>query len=150
MVKARYKVDFPRQMAEGELNYSRLMRLLPDIDACDCWRYLLGCSEVIELQVVERARYTTFLKVAQLHKDNQPWQVQLELQVRLYHDAGMAEVVGWNRHRQIKPCYDYPNDSLYHCDEKAQQNVFLGEWLSHCLQNGRTEIDLLAAAGFNA
>jgi uncharacterized protein YqiB (DUF1249 family) len=38
----------------------------------------------------------------------------------------------------VKPRYQYPNASMYQRDEKAQQNRYLGEWLSLCLSHGHS------------
>lgn len=57
--------------------------------------------------------------------------------VRLYHDANVAEVVKCQRYRQFKPRYKYPNLDMHQVDEKAQMNRFLGELLAHCLAHGR-------------
>ena len=46
----------------------------------------------------------------------------------------------------MKVRYEYPNRHMYQSDEKAQFNVFLGEWLSHCLDRGHV-LDPLGLAG---
>lgn len=146
MAKYRYSVDFPKHMAECELNYSRLLKLLPNLDERQQWRYLLGSHEALELSVIERARYTTFLQVVQCQHSQQEWQVPLDLQVRLYHDARSAEVVAWNRHRQIQARYTYPNKQLYQENEKTLQSQFLGEWLSRYLEEGRVDTAVITAS----
>ena len=45
-------------------------------------------------------------------------------------------MISWCQHRQVRVRYEYPNRDMYQHDEKAQQNRFLGEWLSHCLNHG--------------
>jgi len=59
-----------------------------------------------------------------------------ELEVRVYHDARMAEVVSAGASRHLLGRYPYPNQAMYQPDEKSQLNLFLGEWLSHCLACG--------------
>jgi uncharacterized protein YqiB (DUF1249 family) len=61
----------------------------------------------------------------------------------MYHDALLAEVLDWAGHKRLRPRYDYPNKSMYHCDEKLQVNQFLGEWLRSCLSNGLDDSHLL-------
>lgn len=58
-------------------------------------------------------------------------------EVRLYHDASVAEVIAWEGNRRFKARHDYPNPRMYHSDEKAQLNRFLGELLEFCLTQGR-------------
>jgi len=57
--------------------------------------------------------------------------------VRLYHDANVAEVVKCQRYQSFSPRYEYPNVDMHQIDEKAQMNRFLGELLTHCLSHGR-------------
>lgn len=54
------------------------------------------------------------------------------LEVQVYHDARMAEVVSAEHTRRLRSIYPYPNEAMHQPDEKAQLNLFLGEWLSHC------------------
>ena len=65
------------------------------------------------------------------------------LDVRLYHDADVAEVVAWQGHRRFRVRNEYPNPHMYHCDEKAQLNQFLGELLEFCLVQGRVMQDIV-------
>lgn len=136
----RYKVNLADQMACCEANYARLLKLMPTFDDCDHWSYGVqagGQVWKISLRVVERARYTTMLEVTQ---DDSPedWGRSPKLQVRLYHDVRMAEVTAWHEHRRVKAKYDYPNQKMYHRDEKAQFNQFLGDWLTHSLSHGQS------------
>ncbi|MGH1486230.1 MAG: DUF1249 domain-containing protein [Cellvibrionaceae bacterium] len=59
------------------------------------------------------------------------------LDVRLYHDAAVAEVIAWQGHRRFQVRHEYPNRNMYQRDEKAQLNTFLGELLEFCLAQGR-------------
>ncbi|WP_111642988.1 DUF1249 domain-containing protein [Marinimicrobium alkaliphilum] len=145
MIKPRYKVDLPREQAECEANYTRLRKLMPG--SGDSWRLAVGenrAEREIRIHVEERARYTTTIKVAQVAGElpATDWLSLPRLTVRLYHDARMAEVLAWEGHRRIKPRYDYPNTAMYHSDEKFQFNRFLGEWLSLCLNQGRSTVTL--------
>ena len=149
-MRPRYKVDLPRQLAQCEANYLRLTKLLPQLDSSDLREFVLPLYKSasdegvrVMIQVEERARYTTTVLVS--HADMPAIDIpglspqallMPELRVRLYHDAAMAEVICWQRHRGIKPRYDYPNEYMHQRDEKAQLNRFLGEWLSFCLEQG--------------
>lgn len=136
-MKLRYKIDLPRQQAQCTHNYARLLKLLPDLDVSESWQVDLDSGQMV-IEVKERARYTTTLYVSQKESALTPWSQVLVLTVRLYHDANMAEVVAWDHHRQMQPRYTYPNEDMYHEDEKSQFNHFLGDWLSHSLSCGRS------------
>ncbi len=136
--KQRYRVDLRQQQAECEANYARLSKLMPMLEKAlgdgDTVCFGLRLGEV-SLKVLERAPYTTTLEV--MHRqDHCEWSTAPHLKVRMYHDAAMAEVVACEGHRHLKPRLPYPHPKGYHVDEKAQWNVFLGEWLSHCLEQG--------------
>jgi uncharacterized protein YqiB (DUF1249 family) len=55
------------------------------------------------------------------------------VQVRLYHDAKMAEVISAQNIGSLKPSYQYPNTKMYQKNEKEMVNLFLAEWLQFCL-----------------
>ena len=78
--------------------------------------------------------HTTTLCVRQEH--SLPWLPVPQLEVRVYHDARMAEVVSAENARRLHIRYPYPNAAMHQPDEKSQLNLFLGEWLSHCLACG--------------
>ncbi|MGH1372392.1 MAG: DUF1249 domain-containing protein [Cellvibrionaceae bacterium] len=141
----RYTVDLAEQMSHCEANYARLLKLMPAFEESEQWHYDVQAGAKvwqIHFQITERARYTTMLDVVQNNGLND-WGSSPKLQVRLYHDAKMAEVVAWKEHRQIKPKYDYPNKNLYQKDEKAQFNRFLSDWLSYSLAHGRVATPLV-------
>lgn len=134
----RYKVDLAGQMACCEANYVRLLKLMPDYEQTNVWQYQVqsaGKIWQIRLNISERARYTTMLEIFQ-EDGFRHWGGSPTLQVRLYHDVQMAEVIAWRHHRRLKPKYDYPNANMYQKDEKAQFNRFLSDWLIHNQANG--------------
>ena len=127
-------------LSDCEINYHRLIRLLPEIDDQQEWLFGVEAAtdqlRQVSISVVERSKYTTTVAVAQesLLDD---WVPKPTLTVRLYHDAQMAEVLSFRLNRHLSGTYDYPNANMYQPDEKAQQNAFLGEWLEFCLRTGR-------------
>ena len=140
MAKPRYKLDLSGLHAQCEANYARLMVLLPDIDTVDLYEFAIRTgsnkgSARICIKVVERCKYTTMLTIYQTNKSVN-WVPPPKFDVRVYHDATMAEVIGFRAHRRVLAKYDYPNEKMLHQDEKHQLNCFLGEWLSHCMQLG--------------
>ncbi|QKE61963.1 DUF1249 domain-containing protein [Aquipseudomonas campi] len=139
LLRERYRVDLVELQAACEANYARLLRLLPDMRAAQGERrvalsqgdQLLG---VLVLQVLEACPYTTTLQVRQEH--SLQWLPVPKLEVRVYHDARMAEVVRAENARRFRSIYSYPNAAMHQPDEKTQLNLFLGEWLSHCMACG--------------
>ncbi|MFT4917882.1 MAG: hypothetical protein ACI8RU_000495 [Zhongshania aliphaticivorans] len=137
MSSQRYQIDLSGHLADCELNFRRLRQLLPaDAEAGDCLRFGVAAN-MVELLVKERAPYTTMLEL-RLHKPLLLGLPAPSLQVRVYHDAKLAEVMGASGLRPLKPRYAYPNAGMLQRDEKAQQNTYLGEWLSLCLALGHS------------
>ncbi|WP_158527238.1 DUF1249 domain-containing protein [Pelagibaculum spongiae] len=87
------------------------------------------------IKVTQRCRYTTMLELQQPQKQAF-WLPDIVMQLRLYHDARLAEVTGYQNVRNIKTCYEWPNPKMLQPDEKVQQNQLLAEWLELCLQHG--------------
>lgn len=139
-MKPLYQVDLRRHMAECDANYWRLSRLMPDLGTVSrrafglCMRNAVPAEVAIE--VTERSPYTTTLRVR--HLAAFPWVRVPEILVRMYHDARTAEVLACEDERPRQGRYPYPNQRMYQMDEKTQLNVFLGEWLSHCLDHGHS------------
>ncbi|MGX5221052.1 DUF1249 domain-containing protein [Pseudomonas segetis] len=139
VIRDRYRVDLVELQTACEANYARLMRLLPAMReepsarrvAVSQGEKLLG---VLALDVLENCPYTSTIRVRQEH--SLPWLPVPALEVRVYHDARMAEVVGAESSRRFRGVYPYPNADMHQPDEKTQLNLFLGEWLSHCLACG--------------
>ena len=138
-VRERYRVDLIGLQAACEANYARLMRLLPDMrHAPEARRIAVTHGDqmlgVLNLEVILTCPYTSTLRVRQEH--SLPWLPVPHLEVQVYHDARMAEVVSAEHTRRLRSIYPYPNEAMHQPDEKAQLNLFLGEWLSHCLACG--------------
>jgi uncharacterized protein YqiB (DUF1249 family) len=143
LLKERYRVDLVELQAACEANYARLMRLLPAMrEAAGARRVALSQGEqqlgVLALEVLETCPYTSTIQVRQEH--SLPWLPVPQLEVRVYHDARMAEVVSAQSARRFRSIYPYPNEAMHQPDEKTQLNLFLGEWLSHCLACGHEPV----------
>ncbi len=136
--KERYKVDLPLQMAECEVNYARLNKLVTDKSQNE-FRFMVASSDqqwLHQLRIVERSPYTTTLELSRTSVDGSPeWLAMPKLTLRMYHDAKLAEVLAWEGHKRLRPKYEYPNHFMYQSDEKYQLNRFLGEWLNLCLEH---------------
>lgn len=150
MVKTRYKVDLPGQMAECEANYHRMLKLMPQHHTVNDWQFAIsdgGRNHYLQIRIIERSRYTTTVQMAQLEirvPEENLWLQMPKLTVRLYHDARLAEVLAWEGHKRLRPRYEYPNRAMYQSDEKAQLNRFLGEWLALSLLRGHSTDQLTA------
>jgi len=135
----KYIPDIAKHAALCEANFVRLQRLLRDMsDESYHYHWLDHQHNEIDvsIHVVERFKYTTTLQLTKtIHTIPTPMN-NVELTVRLYDDARMAEVVTLSQGSQLAGVYRYPNDQMYQIDEKQQANHYLAEWLSHLLSYG--------------
>lgn len=142
-MKLKYCPDLVSDMAECDANYIRLSRLLGQLAGEDQLEIQVDAGAAagtrLCLAVLERSPYTLLIKI-DLDMSDIFCKSRLPLwpgmQVRVYHDVKTAEVVMLQGREQFKGRYDYPNLQMYHPDEKAQANRFLGELLSLCLSRG--------------
>lgn len=141
--KKQFRLNLTEIHAVCEANYARLMQLFPDYEQNNRREFHLGDARVT-LEVIERCRYTTIMRLHQQQAEG-GWLDSLRVEVRAYHDAHMLEVGTFQSHRRLQPRYSYPNEHMYHQDEKSQQNRFLAEWLEHCLHNGHSSQAIASA-----
>ena len=131
-----YQLDLADLHAHCEANYHRLMRLFPSYEQQTRCNFEAGDAQ-IELEVTARDRYTTDMR---LRYQGAVYQLgsASALDLRLYHDARMAEVVHCSTSRRFEARYRYPNPEMLQRDEKFQQNRFAAELMEFCLNNGRS------------
>lgn len=139
-----YSVDIQGHHALCEMNFFRLLRLMPGREeGVNHWGFAVGHGHSVaedpstinvSISIIDRARYTTTVELEQT--SFLPLLKKPKILVRMYHDAEMAEIVGWDRHRHWRPQYLYPNPHMYQPDEKLALNKFLGEWLEFCRKHG--------------
>ena len=95
------------------------------------------------LEVTARDRYTTDMRM-RYQCATPHFGTNSCFDLRLYHDARMAEVVHCSTSRRFEARYRYPNPDMLQRDEKFQQNRFAAELLEFCLTNGRSVDTVLA------
>ncbi|HDZ57047.1 MAG TPA: DUF1249 domain-containing protein [Pseudomonas xinjiangensis] len=138
--KPRYRVDLSHLQAICEANYLRLRRLMPAMAVQNELRIAVdaddGQHQMLIMRVLERCRYTTTMQL--VHERRHDWLTPPSMEIRLYHDASMAEVVAAYNRRRFKGVYPYPNEQMLQPDEKYQLNSFLGEWLGYCQRYGQS------------
>jgi uncharacterized protein YqiB (DUF1249 family) len=116
-----------------EVNYGRLLRLIPDCDTEDLqYQFEVNSSLLYTIKIIECSRYTSTLEMSQKSQVEYEFLRPVVL-VRLYHDAKMAEVISAQNIGSLQPSYRYPNIKMYQKNEKEMVNLFLAEWLQFCL-----------------
>ncbi|RLA37490.1 MAG: DUF1249 domain-containing protein [Gammaproteobacteria bacterium] len=131
-------------MREYERNYERLQFLVPEL------RQLCGCSVShaeaepdLYLEVLDQAAYTTTMVLTYALEIDGTHQPEPDVQVRVYHDARMAEVLAV---RELGPSGRFGWCPLRQSamSRKWRFNRFLGKWLAYCLQQGHGQFERLA------
>lgn len=137
--RTAYVTDLRTLQAECTANFVRLERLLQKASGGETVEMPLagrsGRFGTLHLEVLERAPYTTVVRVSQ----SGVLDAMIDsprMMVHLYHDVQMAEVTDFQRRRHFEGRYRYPNAQMHQPDEKLQLNRFLGEWLDHGLAHG--------------
>jgi len=132
--KKHYAPDLTGFISLCELNYAKLVRFLPTLEEGDLRCIGLSHNEkivgVVRITVIERCRYTTMLSLEQ--SSEIMFFPPISMQVRLYHDASMAEVMSYQGIEKIRERYHYSDDSRCQKDEKELCNAFLSDWLNYC------------------
>lgn len=86
----------------------------------------------VELRIIENTPYTSLIRIHQTFKRKIAHLSDLIFDVRIYHDALLAEVLSYQGKARIQYKYSYPNESMFVPDEKSQGNMLLHDWLSTC------------------
>ena len=129
--------SFVSLMSLYESNYIRLGWLIPRLDelqgslisnvAGDC---------PLHLAVEERSRYTTTLRLTYIFDDPAGPVADPDLQIRIYHDARLAEVQAcarWHRHSLLESLRSQLARAL---GDRWLRNVMLNKWLDYCVERG--------------
>jgi len=130
--------SFVGLMTLYESNYIRLGGLIQDFHRIE------GAliSEVpgdcpLHLRVEDRSRYTTTFTLTYLFEDPIGTLIaDPDLQVRVYHDARLAEVkqcARWHRHEVIESIRRH---CLHELGDRWLRNMMLNKWLDYCVERG--------------
>lgn len=116
-----------------ERNYVALMDMLSvlDLTTHKSVQFELA-SEQVMVKLVEHTRYTLFVTIQHRLSCLEAVVPDLQFDVRLYLDAQLAEVIGYQGVRYLQYKYPYPNKGMRYPDEKRQTNLMLFDWLCAC------------------
>lgn len=133
--KARYRLNLMQLQTQCGENYARLLRLKRACEKTGAIELDLHQAGHIRLSVTEVAPYTTDMLLEQ--RNAHPLQGETRLNIRLYHDARLAEITAMHPRQRTPARNTYPNAAMHQPDEKHQWNRFLGEWLLHLEHHGQ-------------
>lgn len=124
-----------------EENYLLLRRLLPRLRPGACF-VLGGANSALRVVVEEdTGPYTTHLTLTTPLGGDGQLPPPLRLKVRIYHDARLAEVTGYQDCANIPPRYAARMAEGFQRDERHQVNRLLHEVLQHCRRHGHVAVE---------
>jgi uncharacterized protein YqiB (DUF1249 family) len=129
--------DFISLMTLYESNYLRLRQLVPELKSLQGkYSSLVAGDCPLSLQVLEVAPYTTTFSLTYVFDTVAGQIADPDLQVRVYHDACMAEVLScarWHRHEVLA---SIKSELYINLGERWLRNIMLNKWLDYCLTRG--------------
>lgn len=148
--KRSYQPYVPDFLSLCERNYAQLRHLLPfsaqplnvkkavseqQAQSPDSQLIQINAQEGYRIRLLELCKFTTTIKIEHVSETALAW-LRPQFEVRLYHDARLAEVISCQQMRRFKAVYDYPNLEMMQPDEKRQINLLLRDWLMLCQRQG--------------
>ncbi|WP_258806470.1 DUF1249 domain-containing protein [Pseudidiomarina sp. CB1] len=135
--RQRYQFDLAALQRLAAVNYAALTKLVAQLKQGREQLIKVGTHLHFRVKVLQRAPYTTDIRIQQHALQKRlPGLVETELEVRLYHDAQLAEVMRSQNVSRLQPSYEQPNPAMHHSNEKFQVNRFLQEWLELIRKQG--------------
>jgi uncharacterized protein YqiB (DUF1249 family) len=124
-----------------EENFRLLQHLLPELGQGGD-RFVLAGEEgdELELLILERCRYTTIVSLSKPFAIDGEWLPDLSMQLRVYHDACVVEVVAYQGCQRIPARYQVTTSGRHHKDDKRQINLLLHDLLRYCRRLGYREL----------
>lgn len=135
--KARYRLNLRSLQTQCGENYARLLKLERACEREGELALALAAAGSVRLTITSVSRYTTDMQLTQANAH--PLQGEMRLNIRLYHDARLAEITEMHPRQRTSARNSYPNSAMHQPDEKHQWNRFLGEWLAHLEQHGQPQ-----------
>jgi uncharacterized protein YqiB (DUF1249 family) len=129
--------SFVSLMSLYESNYIRLGWLIEDLSAVE--GRIVSSVEgdcPLHLEVEDRSRYTTTLTLTYMFEGEAAPLADPDLQIRVYHDARLAEVQSsarWHRHAMLESIRSSLARAL---GERWLRNMMLNKWLDYCVERG--------------
>jgi hypothetical protein len=130
-------VSFVSLMTLYESNYIRLRALVGDVRSLAGRRVSRVAGDCdLHLESVEQNPYTTVLRLTYLFDDEAGPTADPDLEVRVYHDARLAEAsrcARWVRHPGLESIRSGLSVAL---GERWLRNMLLNKWLDYCVDRG--------------
>ncbi|NNF66862.1 MAG: DUF1249 domain-containing protein [Gammaproteobacteria bacterium] len=132
-------VSFAGLMTLYESNFIRLKWLLPELPPQDASLVSRVPGDIpLFLTVVAVEKYTTTLTLTYYFKDGAEEIADPDLQLRLYHDAGLAEAMACTDHHRHSILQPFCTSSGSELQRRWTRNMMLNKWLEYCADKGHS------------
>jgi uncharacterized protein YqiB (DUF1249 family) len=124
----------PNPIGLFEENYRLLQALLPEPSEGES-RFRMASARggpLLQIHIQQRCPYTTILELAMPFDAGSLHLPDLHMQLRLYHDARVAEVAAYQGCGRLPAPYQVNRHAPFLVDEKRQINLLLHELLHYC------------------
>jgi uncharacterized protein YqiB (DUF1249 family) len=126
----KYIPDLERRLSCCSKNYQKLAQIIPTHFTGEGTITLsLGQLGYLEIRLESLSEYTWALTLRHTPRKWPTWLTGAQMQVRLYHDAKLAEVVSFSGNDAVSEQNSSLDVNMLYPDEKQQLDDFLGEWL---------------------
>ena len=129
---ARKTAMFRRMPEVYEANYALLLSIVAGLEDMEtdvsCH---LCCHPGIQVSLTRGGPHTSVMMLSHGLAAGGRLIPNIRLEVRIYHDARMAEVIAYQGRGRFRPYYSVPNRHMYQPHEKQLVNLFFHEWLRH-------------------
>jgi uncharacterized protein YqiB (DUF1249 family) len=119
--------------------YRQLQLLIPaEITSHDAFLSRVSGSPLLRMDVLERHRYTHFLRLTYLFSNGEDRELAPDAHIRMYWDARIAEVTAFDPDQGCRRAAHpwYPRRPLL--QRCWRQNLALDKWLGYLLQQGHS------------
>jgi len=124
--------DFVSLMDMYEENFIKLRKLIPDLSLIQESAVSKSAGHLdLHIKIQERSKFTTTLLLSYFFGEDDEIRMEPNLKIRIYHDAGLAEVMSGKLHHGRLLLDNLPSDAL---KQKWILNRFLAKWLQYCLR----------------
>ena len=129
--------SFVGLMTLYESNFVRLGWLIKDLRAVTgglVSRVRADCD--LHLTPIERARYTSVFRLTYEFGHEGATLRDPDLEVRVYHDAKLAEVCGFRGFQRHPQLAELQSGLKRELDQRWARNMMLNKWLEYCAERG--------------
>ena len=125
-----------------EINYLKLKKLIPSIHSDEEKVFYLPegtKSSQVTINVTKESKFTSRLIISQNNSSIAAMESHI-MEIAIYHDLKMIEVVRFNGKHQFWSRNSFPNKNMLSKDEKFQWNKYLSELLDFSKNEGLANI----------